>query len=188
MSVTQIRRLARDVGHDHDLALALWDTGVHEARILASILADPARVTPETADQWTASFDSWDIVDQFCLNLFWRLPFASAMVEKYCASKVEFVRRTGLSLVAAMAFKNKRASNVDLAAFIPLVTAAAARDDRNFVKKAASWALRQLGKRSPTLKAQAVAAAEGLRTAYPKERAARWVAADVLRELTGGSV
>lgn len=181
VSIANLRLLARGIRRDHALALSLWETGIHEARILASMVADPARVTPADMDSWAKAFDSWDIVDQFCQNLFWRLPFAYGKAAGYCARPEEYVKRTGFSLIASLARHDRSpGSTAALTECLGYVTSYG-DDDRNYVRKAVSWALRQTGKARPELKDLAIAAARSLGSGG--SRAGRWIQADVLREL-----
>ena len=183
VSVVEIRRLARRAGRSHALAAELWASGVHEARILATIVDQPALVTRRQMNQWARDFDSWDVCDQACLNLFRYTPFAWTMADKWSGAKREFVRRAGFALMAGLAVKAKDASDAQFEALLPLI-AGAATDPRNLVKKAVNWALRSIGKRNPHLRRAAIAAAEEIR-AFDSP-AARWIAGDALRELRPG--
>ncbi|MCC6905181.1 MAG: DNA alkylation repair protein [Anaerolineae bacterium] len=185
VSVATLRGIARDVRCDHTLALALWDTGIHEARILASIIDDPKQVTPAQMDAWAADFDSWDVCDQCCINLFRRVPWAHDRAREWCVRPETFVRRAGFSLIATLAIHDRKASDEQMAMFLPLIREAAT-DERNFVRKAVNWALRQIGKRSPALHTQAIQAAVEIQQIDSK--AAHWIAADALRELRGVAV
>jgi 3-methyladenine DNA glycosylase AlkD len=178
--VIEIRRLARQAGRSHDLAAELWASGVHEARILATIVDQPAFVTRRQMNQWARDFDSWDVCDQACLNLFRYSPDAWAMAAKWSGAKREFVRRAGFALMAGLAVKAKEAPDEQFEALLPLI-AGAATDPRNMVKKAVNWALRSIGKRNLHLRRAAIAAAENMRTL--DSPAARWIASDALREL-----
>ncbi|MDE3166562.1 MAG: DNA alkylation repair protein [Acidobacteriota bacterium] len=178
--VAEIRRLARRAGRSHELAIGLWESGIHEARILATIVEDPARVTRRQMDAWARDFDSWDVCDQACQNLFWRTPHAWDRAERWSRARGEFVRRAGFSLLASLARKSMDASDREFEAALEWI-AAAAGDERNFVRKAVSWALRETGKRNPRLRASAIRTAGRLRGI--DSRAARWIAADALREL-----
>jgi 3-methyladenine DNA glycosylase AlkD len=178
--VIEIRRLARQAGRSHDLAAELWASGVHEARILATIVDQPAFVTRRQMNQWARDFDSWDVCDQACLNLFRYSPDAWAMAAKWSGAKREFVRRAGFALMAGLAVKAKEAPDEQFEALLPLI-AGAATDPRNMVKKAVNWALRSIGKRNLHLRRAAIAAAENMRTL--DSSAARWIASDALREL-----
>jgi 3-methyladenine DNA glycosylase AlkD len=179
VTVTELRTVARDIGRDHDLAAELWDSGVHEARILASLVDDPALVDDAQFERWALGFDSWDLCDQVCQNLFRYAAPAWAKAGEWTTRPELFVRRAGYSLIAGLAVADKRADDARFAALLgPL--AAGADDDRPLVRKAASWALRAIGKRSPALHALALHTAEQLRAGGG---AARWVGTDVLREL-----
>lgn len=178
--VVVLRRLARQIGRNHHLATELWTSGIHEARILATIVGEPARVTRRQMNQWARDFDSWDVCDQACANLFRYTPHAWPMAAKWADARPEFVRRAAFSLMAGLAVKDKRASDADFKALLPLI-AKAATDDRNMVKKAVNWALRSIGKRNPHLRAVAIGAAEEIRRI--DSPAARWIASDALREL-----
>ena len=178
--VPHIRRIAKEAGRDHKLAAALWKSGIHEARILASMVDEPDKVTPAQMDRWAKAFDSWDVCDQCCMNLFDRTPHAWAKALEWSRREEEFVKRAGLALMACLAWHDKAAPDKAFAPFFPAIERAA-EDPRNFVKKAASWALRQTGKRSPGLHRQAMKSARGLSKAGAP--AARWVGKDALREL-----
>jgi 3-methyladenine DNA glycosylase AlkD len=180
VSMVEIRRLARQSGRNHELAAELWASGIHEARILATIVDQPAHVTRRQMNQWARDFDSWDVCDQACLNLFRYSPFAWALASKWSGAEREFVRRAGFALIAGLAVKAKDAPDEQFEAFLPLI-AGAATDPRNMVKKAVNWALRSIGKRNLHLRRAAIAAAENIRTL--DSPAARWIASDALREL-----
>ena len=180
VSVAEIRRLARRAGSSHETALELWASGIHEARILATIIDEPARLTRRQMSQWTRDFDSWDVCDQACMNLFWRSPHAWAMAEKWSRAHAEFVRRAGFALLASLASKRKDEPDARFEAALAWIVDAAI-DDRNFVRKAVNWALRGIGKRNPLLRRRAIATAKQIRKL--DSRAARWIAADALREL-----
>ncbi len=179
--VAEIRRLARRAGRSHELAIGLWESGIHEARILATIVEDPARVTRRQMDAWARDFDSWDVCDQACQNLFWRTPHAWDRAERWSRARGEFVRRAGFSVLASLARKSTSAGDREFEAALEWI-AAAAGDERNFVRKAVSWALRETGKRNARLRASAIRTAQRLRGI--DSRAARWIAAGALRELT----
>ncbi len=185
VSVVEIRALARQIGRDHALALALWDSGMHEARILAVLVDEPKKLTGEQMERWVRDLDSWDVCDQACSNLFDKSPLAYDKAAAWSAETSEFVKRAGFVLMAMLAVHDKKAPDDRFSAFLPLIEREAG-DERNFVKKAVNWALRQIGKRSPTLHPQAVALATALK-AHPS-KAACWVGADALRELTSTAV
>ncbi len=185
VSVTDLRKVAREIGRDHAMALALWDTYIHEARILATIVDDPKVVTEEQMARWVADFDSWDLCDQCCSNLFAKTPFAFRKAEEWAGHEAEFEKRAGFALMAALAVHGKKASDADYLPFLEIIKREAT-DERNFVKKAVNWALRQIGKRDVWLNRAAIETARQI-AALPS-RSARWIAADALRELTGKSV
>jgi 3-methyladenine DNA glycosylase AlkD len=185
ISVPTLRALAKEVGRDHALAEQLWASGVHEARILASMVDDPKQVTEEQMERWVRDFNSWDLCDQVCGNLFDRTPFAHAKAVQWSQQPEEFVRRAGFALMAWLAVHDKQMTAAQFEPFFPLMIQAAA-DERNFVKKAVNWALRSIGKRSPALNARAIEVAREMQQIDAK--AARWIAADALRELTGEAV
>lgn len=185
VSMATMRPLVRRVGRDHRMALALWKTGWHEARILASLVDEPARVTPRQMDSWCRDLDSWAVCDSVCGHLFSRTPYAWRKVRPWARRRHEFTRRAAFALLANLTVHDKRATDDEFRACLPVIEAAA-RDDRNFVKKAVNWALRQIGKRSHGLHADAVAVAE--RLADSSNPGARWVGRDALRELRRGAV
>lgn len=180
VKIPELRGLAKKAGKDHALALALWETGVHEARILASMVDDPASVTPRQIERWAGEFSSWDLCDQVCGNLFDRTPHWLRYAVKFATRKPEMVRRAGFVLMAESAVHRRAEPDEVFAAFFPLIEAGAA-DERNYVKKAVSWALRQIGKRSRPLRTEAIRCAE--RIGAQESAPARWIARDALREL-----
>lgn len=169
----------------HSLAADLWDSGIHEARILAAFVDEPSMVTPERTDRWVADFDSWDVVDQVCANLFDKTPFAWDKAVEWAYREPEYEKRAGFALMAALAWHDKDAPDEAFVALLPHIEAGAA-DGRNFVKKAVSWALRHIGKRNAALNPVAVETAERLLAA--DSPAARWVGRDALREIAGEKV
>jgi 3-methyladenine DNA glycosylase AlkD len=185
ISIYDLRPLARRIGTDHGLAAELWQTGIHEARILAAYVDDPAQVEDEQLERWVADFDSWDVCDQVCSSLFDRTASAWSKAVEWAARDEEFVKRAAFVLMAALAVHDKRAGDARFLELLPIIERGAA-DERNFVKKAVNWALRQIGKRNAALNGAAVAAAR--RIAAQGSRSARWIAADALRELTGEKV
>ena len=185
LSIPDLRLVARGLRGDHELALALWQTGVHDARILAGFTDDPGRVSEEQMEAWVAQFDSWDVCDQVCSSLFDRTAFAWVKAVEWAARDEEFVKRAGFVLMAALAVHDTGAPDESYVALLPLI-AREAGDERNFVKKAVNWALRQIGKRNNALNAAAVAAAQGIE--LQGSRSARWIARDALRELTSDKV
>jgi 3-methyladenine DNA glycosylase AlkD len=153
-----LRRIAREIGTDHALAQTLWASGVHEARILAGFVDDPARVTRAQMNRWAADFDSWDVCDQVCSSLFDRTPFAFQQAVEWTDRREEFVKRAGFVLMAALAVHDRRTPDAAFERFLPVIARGSA-DERNFVKKAVNWALRQIGKRNTRLNRQAIARA-----------------------------
>jgi 3-methyladenine DNA glycosylase AlkD len=176
-----LRALAREFKRDHGLALALWDTGIPDAQILAGMVAEPARFTAGEMDRWVAGMQAWDVCDQACLNAFVKSPLAWAAIPRWAAREREFERRAGFSLLAVAAVHHKTRPDADFLARLTLIEAAAG-DERNFVRKAVNWALRQIGKRSPTLREHALTVAE--RLCERSEKAARWIGSDARRELS----
>ncbi|MCI0439112.1 MAG: DNA alkylation repair protein [Chloroflexi bacterium] len=185
VSVPTLRMLAKEVGRSHDLAAQLWDSGVHEARILACLIDDPRQVTETQMERWVADLDSWDVCDGACGALFDKTPFAYAKAVEWSARSEEYVKRAAFSLMAALAVHDKKAADEKLIQFLPIIEREA-DDDRNFVKKAVNWALRQIGKRNLALNAAAVRVAEEIRAT--NSRSARWIASNTLRELTSDKV
>lgn len=179
--VGKIRAYAKELGRQHALALKLWKTGQYECRMLACFVADPALLTPAAMDAWTKTFDSWAICDTACFHLFDRTPHAFAKVSKWSRSRDEFVKRAAFALLASVALHDKKSPDEPFIAALPLIERAAA-DDRNFVKKGVSWALRGIGKRrSPELRNLARALAT--RLAASDDASTRWIGRDALRDL-----
>jgi 3-methyladenine DNA glycosylase AlkD len=185
VSMPALRGLGRKIGRDHVLAQELWDSGVHEARILAALVDHPRLVSEAQMETWVLDFDSWDVCDQVCSNLFDRTPFAWDKAHAWSSRPEEFVRRAGFVLMAALATHDKKASDVQFAALLPSMLAAA-DDERNFVRKAVNWALRGVGKRNRNLNRLAIEAAREIQALGGKT--ARWIAADALRELTSEKI
>ena len=185
ISVTELRRLARGLGHDHELAAALWASGVHEARILASLVDEPACVSEAQMDTWVADLDSWDVCDAVCGNLFDRTTFALDKAVEWSTREPEFEKRAGFALMAWAAVHRKDLPDARFASLLPLIREGST-DDRNYVKKAVSWALRQIGKRSAGLNTKAFRTAEQM--GRLDARSSRWIARDALRELRSDAV
>lgn len=185
ISIPKLRKLGKEAGKDHALAVQLWGSGIHEARILASMVDDPSALTEEQMDAWAAEFDSWDVCDQVCMNLFWLTPFACEKCYEWSARDEEFFKRAGFALMARLAWSDRKASDEQIAGFLPVIKREAA-DERNFVKKAVNWALRQIGKRNPALNKLAIETATEISELDSK--AARWVAAEALKELHSEAV
>jgi len=179
LNTPTIRAIARRVGKDQALAEKLWDSGVREARILASMVADPRAITRSTMDRWVRDFNSWDVCDSCCCDLFDRTPFVWQKIPKWAADKREYVRRAAFSTLACAAVHDKTADDQRFLDGLVLVEKYAI-DHRNFIRKAVNWALRNIGKRNTRLLPAAIACAERVRAQDSK--AARWIAADALRE------
>jgi 3-methyladenine DNA glycosylase AlkD len=185
VSVADIRVLGKRLGRNHELAAALWNTGVYEARMLTSFVAEPARVTSAQMDRWCRDFDNWAIVDTLCFHLFDRTPHAWQKVAQWSDRRDEFGKRAAFALLWALTVHDKQAGDALFAKGLVLIERAAS-DERNFVKKAVNMALRAVGKRNAALNAAAVTVARRLADSPPG--AARWVGKDALRELTSPSV
>ncbi|MBS1530255.1 MAG: DNA alkylation repair protein [Bacteroidetes bacterium] len=179
VTIPELRKLAKEIKINQQLSLELWETGIHECRILASMIGDIKQVTAQQMDKWVADFDSWDVCDQVCGNLFVKAPFVIDKVLEYTASEHEFVKRAGFVLIAELQVHNKKISDDELIKFLPIIEREA-WDERNFVKKAVNWALRQIGKRNRTLLQPAIATAERIRQQGTKS--ARWIASNALAE------
>ena len=180
VSIPKLRALAKRMGKNHGLAAALWHAGILETRILASLIDEPAKVTPRQMDNWVKDLESWADCDAVCGNLFDRTPHAVAKAEEWIGRSEEYVKRAGYVLMAALAVHDKVAADELFLSFLPMIIRGS-DNDRNFVKKAVNWALRQIGKRNVRLQAAAIQTAE--RIAAQNRPSARWIAADALREL-----
>jgi 3-methyladenine DNA glycosylase AlkD len=185
ISVPVLRRLAREIGRDHGLAQQLWNSGIHDARHLAALIDEPGKVTERQMERWVKDFDSWDVVDGCCSYLFDKTPYAYQKAVEWSRRGEEYVKRAAFSLMAVLAVHDKQAADARFVKFLPVIKREA-RDERNFVKKAVNWALRQIGKRNLKLNRAAIRAAREIRRI--DSRSARWIAADALRELTGPAV
>jgi 3-methyladenine DNA glycosylase AlkD len=184
VAAPDLKALAREVKKSaqdrHLLAQELWETGVHDARGIAYLIDDPKRVTPDQMDRWAADFDNWAICDSTCGTLFSYTSHAYAKAREWSGRDEEFIKRAGFALMAWLSVHDKRADPAKFEAFLPIIEQAAG-DDRNFVKKAVNWALRQIGKRDLHLNRAAIETAE--RISEKGTPSARWIAADALREL-----
>ena len=181
VSVANLHKLAKITGRNHEFALALWKTGWYEARMLAALVDEAERVTPAQMDQWCRDFDNWGICDTVCFKLFDQTPHAYKKVEQWAKRRDEFVKRGAFALMASLALHDKEAPDDRFAKWFPLIEQGAA-DERNFVKKGVSWALRAVGKRNAKLKSAAVKLAQ--RLSKSEQASARWVGKDALRDLT----
>jgi 3-methyladenine DNA glycosylase AlkD len=185
VSVPDMRELAKEIGRDHKLALDLWRTGIAEARIVAGMVDDPAELTEEQMEDWVRGINSWDVCDQVCMNLFEKNLLAWKKIVDWSEREEEFVKRTAFSLIACLAWHDKKADNEKFIELLPVIIQGAT-DERNFVKKAVNWALRNIGKRNLKLNEAAINTAKEIKRLDSK--AARWVASDTLRELESDAV
>jgi 3-methyladenine DNA glycosylase AlkD len=181
VSAPAVRRLAREIATDHQLAHQLWRSGNHDARGLAALIDDPAVVDARQMESWAKDFDSWAVVDGTCNNLFRATALAHQKAAEWAEREEEFVKRAGFSLMACLAVHDKGATDARFLRYLAIIKREA-RDERNFVKKAVNWALRQIGKRNLRLRQAAISTAKQIR--HLDSKAARWIAADALRELT----
>ncbi len=182
LSMPQIRHIAKSVTKDHALAEALWQADIHETRLMASMVDIPAQVTEKQMERWVVGFNSWDICDQTCGELFDRTPFAIQKAIEWSKRHEEYVKRAGFALIAWLAVHDKKRNDADFLQFLPIIKREAG-DPRNFVKKAVNWALRQIGKRSAFLHPHALTLANEL--AQTSNKVARWNGKDAVKELTG---
>ncbi len=185
VSIPNLRKIAKETGTNHQLALELWDEGIRETRILASMIDDPALVTEKQMEKWVKDFDSWEVCDQCCMNLFWQTPFVFERAIDWALRKEEFVKRAGFALMAVLAWKNKEAKNKDFTKFFSIIKKESL-DERNFVKKAVNWALRQIGKRNSNLNKKAINLAKEIQKIDSKS--ARWIASDAIKELESKAI
>ena len=185
ISVTALREMAKSIGRDHELAKRLWQSGIHEARILATLVAEPKELTRGLANKWVADLNSWDLCDLLCNNLLVYTDFAWDKAAQYTRRKPTFVKRAGFTLIACLAVHDKAASDARFIEWLSVI-AHSATDERNYVKKAVNWALRQIGKRNAGLNEAAIAAAEKIRKLDSKS--ARWIASNAARELKSEKV
>jgi 3-methyladenine DNA glycosylase AlkD len=176
-----LRAMAKEIRGDHALAERLWATGIHDAKILAAFADDPAQVTEEQMERWARDFDSWDVVDQCMNRLFRRTASAHRKAVEWTAREEEYIKRAGFVMIACLAVHDKAAKDAVFERYLRLVRKGAG-DERNFVKKAVNWALRQIGKRNLKLREAAIQTAR--RIQKMNSRSARWIATDALRELT----
>ena len=185
LSAPALKKWAREIGKDHALAQQLWATEILEARALAGLVDEPDRISEPQMERWVKDFDSWAVCDGTCLNLFRKTSFAHRKCREWSSHPEEFVKRAGFTLLACLAVHDKGAPDGVFLAFLPLIQREAA-DERNFVKKAVNWALRQIGKRNRRLNRAALKTAEAIQRL--DSRSARWIAADALRELRSQTV
>lgn len=184
ISMPDLRKLAKEIGRDHNLALKLYQLPYKEAKILAGLIEEKEKITREQMEAWVKDFDSWDVCDQVCF-VFDRASFAFQVAREWAQREEEFVRRAGFALMAGLAVHHKTAKNLDFLLFLPIIKEYST-DERNFVKKAVNWALRQIGKRNLALNKEALKTAKEIEKIDSK--AAKWIAHDAIRELESQAV
>lgn len=184
-SISTLRKMAGKIGKDHELAMKLWDTGIHDARLLAALVGEPSQLTEDRVEKMALNLDSWDVCDAFCMWLMRYTPFAYKKAVEWSAGKAEFQKRAAFSLVASLAVADKKATDAKFESLLPLIEKAAT-DERKYVKKAVNWALRGIGKRSLALNKAAIKTAKKIHALDSKS--SRWIARDALRELEGEKV
>jgi len=185
ISIPNLRKIAREIGKDHSLAQQLWESDIREARILASMIDDPKIVAEEQVEEWVSDFTYWEICDQCCMNLFEKTEFAYQKCFQWASREEEFVKRAGFVLMARLAVSDKKAADERFEEFLPIIMGGST-DERNYVKKAVNWALRQIGKRNLNLNARAIETAREIQKMDSKS--ARWIASHAIRELTSEAV
>lgn len=185
VNIPILRRMAKELGKNHALSQELWESGIHEARILAALIDDPKLATEKQMDRWAADFDSWDVCDQVCSNLFDKTSFAFQKAIQWSENKKGFVKRAGFVMMACLAVHDKKASDKEFLKFFTIIKREST-DERNFVKKAVNWALRNIGKRNFNLNRKAIEIAKEIQ--QMDSRSAKWVASDAIRELTSEMV
>lgn len=185
ISIPELRKLGKTIGKNHTLALELWESGYHEARILACMIDDPAKVSSKQMDEWTAGFNSWDLCDQCCNNLFAFTPSASSKVLEWSNQTHEFVKRAGFVMMAVLAVHERKSDDSQFISYLNIIEQAAT-DERNYVRKAVNWALRQIGKRNLFLHEAAIQTARKIQKMNAKS--AKWIASDALKELSNEKI
>jgi 3-methyladenine DNA glycosylase AlkD len=185
ISVPDLRKLAKEIGKNHKLAMDLWRTGIGEAKILAAMIDDPDKLTEQQMEDWVKDINSWDVCDQICINLFRKNQLAWKKILDWSEREEEFVKRTAFSLIACLAWYDKTANDQEFLKLLPVIEREAA-DERNFVKKGVNWALRNIGKRNLNLNKAAIDTAKEIQKLNC--RVARWIASDAIRELEGDAV
>ena len=185
VSVPDMRKIAKEVGKDHQLSLELWQTGIPEAKIVAAMLAEPQELTEAQMEDWVVDINSWDVCDQVCMNLFEKTPLAWEKILDWSEREEEFVKRTAFALIACLAWHDKAADDESFIQLLPVIKHGAT-DERNYVKKAVNWALRNIGKRNPNLNQAAIETAREIQEFDSKS--ARWIASHAIRELESEAV
>jgi 3-methyladenine DNA glycosylase AlkD len=185
ISVADLRKLASSIPKNHELAMELWDSGIHEARILSSMVDEADKVSQEQMEKQALAFDSWDLCDQVCMNLFCETPFARKKAQEWSKRREEYVKRAGFAIMACLATKDSGVMDLAFVNFLDAVKRESG-DERNYVRKAINWALRQIGKRNAKLNRMAIKAAKGILKMDSKN--SKWIAKDALRELESPAV
>lgn len=185
ISIPELRKMGKFIGKNHELALNLWATKIPDAMILAALIDEPEKVTEHQAESWVKDLNSWDVCDQLCMNLFDRIPFAKKKIREWSKRDEEFVKRASFALIAYIAWHDKKAPDEMLTGFFPVIKSGAT-DERNYVKKAVSWALRHIGKKNLNLNKRAIELAREIKNIDSKS--SRWIASDVIRELESEAV
>lgn len=185
ISIPELRKLAKEIGKGHELALGLWESGIAEARILAGMIGDPEKLTGAQMEDWVKDINSWDICDQVCDNLFEKSPLVWRKINDWAEREEEFVKRAAFSLIACLAWHDRQSEDGKFIRLLPVIIDEAT-DERNFVKKAVNWALRNIGKRNLNLNRAAINAAKEIQRLDSKT--ARWIASDAIKELESEAV
>jgi 3-methyladenine DNA glycosylase AlkD len=185
ISIYKLRNIAKEIGKNHNLAIELWNSGIHDARLLACFIDNPEEITSEQMDLWAKDFDSWDICDQACTSLFDLSPFAWKKVFEWAEQKEEFIKRGAFALIAGLSVHNKKANNNRFEEFFPIIKKHSI-DERNYVKKAVNWALRNIGKRNLVLNKKAIELSGELLKI--DSRIAKWVGRNAIKELTSSKI
>jgi len=185
VSIPELRKIAKTIGNDHKLAIKLWNRKIPETMILASMIDGPKKVTEQQMEDWVKDINSWDVCDQLCMNLFEKVPFIIKKIKDWSKRDGDFVKSTAYSLIACLAWHEKESSDEKFINFI-LIIKSGATDERNFVKKAVNWALRNIGKRNTNLNKIAIKVAREIQQINSKT--ARWIASDAIRELTSEKI
>jgi len=185
ISAPILMKIAKEIGKDHNLAQELWASKIHEARILAAMVDDYKTVTESQMESWVKDFDSWDVCDQVCMRLFDKTSYAYSKAVEWSGRDEEFVKRASFAIIASLTVHDKKAADREFERFLPII-ARESNDDRNYVKKAVNWALRNIGKRNLSLNKKAIKLAEKIQKINSKS--ARWIASDALRELRNEKV
>jgi 3-methyladenine DNA glycosylase AlkD len=185
VKVPDMRKIAKEAGKDHTLALELWKTGIPEAQIVAALVGEPEKLSDAQMEDWVRDFNSWDVCDQVCMNLFDKSPLALKKINDWARGEEEFVKRAAYALIACLAWHDKEAEDETFIKLFPVIKRGAT-DERNYVKKSVNWALRHIGKRNSPLNRAAIDVAEEIK--HMDSKAARWIASDALRELKSENV